>query len=105
MVGGAAMVHRQRRDARGVLQRIHLPAGSRSGAARVVKAIAPAYSPDRRYTDDCHYKGGCLRGYYDVLTYGLGMVAANALPPHAKAVGPRWADIWRQRLEESEPYL
>ena len=70
-----------------------------------LKAIAPAYFTDRRYTDDCHYKGGCLRGYYDVLTYGLGMVAANALPPHPKAVGGRWAKIWRQRLEESEPYL
>jgi uncharacterized protein len=70
-----------------------------------LKAIAPAYFTDRRYTDDCHYKGGCLRGYYDVLTYGLGMVAANALPPHPKAVGPRWAEIWARRLEENEPYL
>ena len=74
-------------------------------APPALKAIAPAYFTDRRYTDDCHYKGGCLRGYYDVLTYGLGMVAANALPPHPKAVGGRWAQIWRQRLEESEPYL
>jgi uncharacterized protein len=70
-----------------------------------LKAIAPAYFTDRRYTDDCHYKGGCLRGYYDVLTYGLGMVAANGLPPHPKAVGPRWAEIWQRRLEEGEPYL
>ncbi len=74
-------------------------------APPALKAIAPAYFTDRRYTDDCHYKGGCLRGYYDVLTYGLGMVAANALPPHPKAVGPRWAEIWQQRLEEGEPYL
>ncbi len=70
-----------------------------------LKAIAPAYFTDRRYTDDCHYKGGCLRGYYDTLTYGLAMVAMNALPPHPQAVGAKWAQMWRQRLEESEPYL
>jgi putative CocE/NonD family hydrolase len=74
-------------------------------APPALKAIAPAYFTDRRYTDDCHYKGGCLRGYYDVLTYGLSMVARNALPPHPRAVGERWAEMWRQRLEESEPYL
>jgi uncharacterized protein len=74
-------------------------------APPALKAIAPAYFTDRRYTDDCHYKGGCLRGYYDTLTYGLGMVAANALPPHPRAVGARWAELWRQRLEGSEPYL
>jgi hypothetical protein len=33
------------------------------------------------------------------------MVAANALPPHPRAAGSRWAEIWGRRLEESEPYL
>jgi uncharacterized protein len=74
-------------------------------APPALKAIAPAYFTDRRYTDDCHYKGGCLRGYYDMLTYGLSMVAMNALPPHAEAVGSAWSDLWRLRLEDSEPYL
>jgi putative CocE/NonD family hydrolase len=74
-------------------------------APPTLKAIAPAYFTDRRYTDDCHYKGGCLRGYYDTLTYGLSMVAMNALPPYPLAVGDAWADMWRRRLEESEPYL
>ena len=37
-------------------------------APPALKAIAPAYFTDRRYTDDCHYKGGCLRGFYDVLS-------------------------------------
>lgn len=74
-------------------------------APPALKAIAPAYFTDRRYTDDCHYKGGCLRGYYDTLAYGLRMVARNALPPHPRAVGAEWAAIWEQRLAESEPYL
>jgi putative CocE/NonD family hydrolase len=70
-----------------------------------LKAIAPAYFTDRRYTDDCHYKGGCLRGYYDMLTYGLSMVGMNALPPFPEAVGASWSSIWTGRLEKSEPYL
>jgi putative CocE/NonD family hydrolase len=76
-----------------------------AAAPPALKAIAPAYFTDRRYTDDCHYKGGCLRGYYDMLTYGLGMVARNGLPPAPEAVGDAWSTLWRQRLEESEPYL
>lgn len=74
-------------------------------APPALKAIAPAYFTDRRYTDDCHYKGGCLRGYYDMLTYGLGMVARIGLPPHPEAVGEKWAELWQQRLCENEPYL
>ncbi len=76
-----------------------------AAAPPALKAIAPAYFTDRRYTDDCHYKGGCLRGYFDMLTYGLGMVARNALPPFREAVGEAWSDLWQQRLKESEPYL
>ncbi|MEM7539600.1 MAG: CocE/NonD family hydrolase [Chloroflexota bacterium] len=74
-------------------------------APPALKAIAPAYFTDRRYTDDCHYKGGCLRGYYDMLTYGLSMVAMNAMPPMRKAVGGEWSELWQARLEKSEPYL
>lgn len=74
-------------------------------APPALKAIAPAYFTDRRYTDDCHYKGGCLRGYYDMLTYGLNMVAMNGLPPFTEAVGGQWSALWQTRLEESEPYL
>ena len=70
-----------------------------------LKAIAPAYFTDRRFTDDCHYKGGNLRGYYDMLTYGLSMVANNGLPPVPEAIGAGWSDLWQERLEKSEPYL
>lgn len=70
-----------------------------------LKAIAPAYFTDQRYTDDCHYKGGCLRGYFDFLTYGLAMVARNGMPPIPNAVGASWSEDWRERLEKSEPYI
>src|SRR5262245_62072445 len=71
-----------------------------------LKAIAPMYATDDRYTDDCHYTpGGSMRMYYDVGTYGNAMVAMNALPPYPEFAGERWADLWKQRLEENDPYL
>jgi putative CocE/NonD family hydrolase len=71
-----------------------------------LKAIAPMYATDDRFTDDCHYTpGGNMRLYYDVGTYGNSMIAMNALPPVLEYLGPQWAEMWRQRLEENEPYL
>ena len=31
-----------------------------------LRSIIPMYFTDDRYTDDCHYRGGQLRQYYDV---------------------------------------
>jgi putative CocE/NonD family hydrolase len=71
-----------------------------------LKAIVPLYATDDRYTDDCHYTGGGnMRMYYDVGCYGGMMVAMNALPPYPKFAGLTWAEMWKQRLEESEPYI
>lgn len=71
-----------------------------------LKAIAPMYATDDRYTDDCHYTpGGNMRMYYDVGTYGGNMVAMNALPPIPELAGPDWAEQWKSRLEKNEPYL
>ena len=71
-----------------------------------LKAIVPIYATDDRYTDDCHYdRGGNMRMYYDVGTYGGWMVAMNALPPVPELAGARWAGMWKERLERSEPYL
>ncbi len=71
-----------------------------------LKAIVPLYATDDRYTDDCHYTpGGNMRLYYDVASYGGWMVAMNALPPLPELAGPRWAELWKQRLEQNEPYL
>jgi hypothetical protein len=67
-------------------------------------AICPMYFTDRRYTDDCHYKGGALQMFYDIGTYGLAMVGRNLLPPRPDLTGERWAAIWEQHLE-NEPWL
>src|SRR5262245_46833563 len=71
-----------------------------------LKAIAPMYATDDRYTDDCHYsQGGSMRMYYDVGAYGGGMVAMNALPPIPELAGTHWARQWQQRLEQNQPYI
>ncbi|MBI4219319.1 MAG: CocE/NonD family hydrolase, partial [Chloroflexi bacterium] len=69
-----------------------------------LKAVAPIYATDDRYTDDCHYKGGAFKAYYDVGTYGTMMIALNALPPDPDAYFD-WEARWRDRLEKNEPYM
>jgi uncharacterized protein len=71
---------------------------------RALKAICPMYFTDRRYTDDCHYKGGAMQMLYDVGTYGLSMVGRNLLPPQPDLVGDKWSDIWEEHLK-NEPWL
>jgi putative CocE/NonD family hydrolase len=68
-------------------------------------SIIPIHFTDDRYTDDCHYRGGLLRKYYDIAHYGGLMVARNALPPYPEWSGSEWAELWRQHLEHDEPYL
>jgi hypothetical protein len=70
-----------------------------------LKSIIPIYFTDDRYTDDCHYRGGLLRKYYDIAHYGGQMVARNAMPPYPEWSGDNWARLWEQHLNESEPYL
>jgi uncharacterized protein len=70
-----------------------------------LKAIVPIYATDDRYTDDCHYKGGSLKGYYDVGTYGTMMIAMNALPPDPELFGDGWEREWSARLDANTPYM
>jgi putative CocE/NonD family hydrolase len=69
-----------------------------------LRSIIPMYFTDDRYTDDCHYRGGLLRQYYDVGYYGNFMIAYNALPPDPRWCED-WANIWAEHLEHDEPYL
>jgi len=70
-----------------------------------LKAIVPIYATDDRYTDDCHYKGGALKGYYDVGTYGTMMVSLNGLPPDPELFGTGWEEEWERTLEANTPYM
>ncbi len=70
-----------------------------------LKAIVPCYATDDRYTDDCHYRGGLFRYYYDFASYGARMIASNALPPYPEYSGLDWSSIWEQHLEQNVPYM
>lgn len=69
-----------------------------------LRSIIPMYFTDDRYTDDCHYRGGHLRQYYDVSHYGNFMIAYNAMPPYTEW-SPDWAEVWQEHLDHNEPYL
>jgi predicted acyl esterase len=70
-----------------------------------LSAIIPINFTDDRYTDDCHYSGGLLRMYYDIVFYGNMMVAYNALPPFPEWAGDDWAAVWDTHLENNLPYM
>lgn len=69
-----------------------------------LKAIAPMYATDDRYTDDVHYLGGCLTAS-EWAQYAVSQIAMNAMPPKLDYAGPRWAERWRERLEQTPPWL
>ena len=67
--------------------------------------IIPMYFTDDRYTDECHYRGGAWRCYYDIGAYGISMVGMNAMPPYPEHSGEQWAAVWEQHLESNTPYI
>jgi putative CocE/NonD family hydrolase len=69
-----------------------------------LKAIAPMYATDDRYTDDVHYFGGCLTAS-DVAQYAVSQIAMNALPPRPAFSSGDWEGAWRRRLEATPPWL
>ncbi len=68
-------------------------------------SIIPVDFTDDRYTDDCHYRGGLLRLYYDLGWYGTRMVVWNAMPTDPTFAGEGSRAIWERHLAEDEPYL
>ena len=69
-----------------------------------LKAIITVCSTDDRYTDDCHYMGGCVLGS-DMLNWASYMFAYNALPPDPQVVGERWREMWLGRMENTPPFV
>ncbi len=68
-----------------------------------LKAIITVCSTDDRYADDVHYMGGCLLG--DNLSWASVMFAFNSLPPDPRVVGPKWKEMWAERLSGSGLWL
>ncbi|MGZ6346500.1 MAG: CocE/NonD family hydrolase, partial [Anaerolineales bacterium] len=69
-----------------------------------LKAIITVCSTDDRYTDDCHYMGGCVLGS-DMLNWASIMFSYNGLPPDPEIVGERWREMWFKRLENTPPFI
>jgi putative CocE/NonD family hydrolase len=67
-----------------------------------LKAIITLCSTDDRYSDDIHYKGGCLLG--ENLGWSATMLAYSSRPPDPALVGERWKAMWLDRLQ-AEPLL
>jgi uncharacterized protein len=68
-----------------------------------LRAIAPVYATDDRYTDDMHFEGGALNAS-SLPAYPTEMVAMNALPP----LGDRDAafdEAWLRRIEETPAWV
>ena len=63
-----------------------------------------ALSTDDRYADDVHYKGGCVLAT-DMLHWSTCMLHWQCQPPHEAAVGERWRELWRQRLDGNRPWV
>jgi putative CocE/NonD family hydrolase len=69
-----------------------------------LKAIIPMYATDDRYTDDVHYLGGCLTAS-EWAQYAVSQIAMNAMPPKREYAGADWAARWKERLEQTPPWL
>ncbi len=94
--------------------KVAMTGGSYGGFTSVqVAALAPPHLgtiipwnfTDDRYTDDCHYRGGAWRCYYDIGAYGCSMIGMNAMPPYPEYSGERWVELWEERFEQNVPYL
>ena len=67
-----------------------------------LKTILTLGSTDDRYATDVHYIGGCLSK--DNIDWSATMMAQNDLPPDPAIVGPKWRDLWLERIEANQPW-
>jgi predicted acyl esterase len=68
-----------------------------------LKAIVTCCSTDDRFRTDVHRMGGALLS--DGLQWGTGLFTQLARPPDPAKLGPRWREMWLQRLHALQPPL
>ncbi len=69
-----------------------------------LRAIAPLHFTDDRFSDDVHYRGGCVLAL-DMLHWATSMDAYRAQPPDPAIVGDEWKERWIERLDGTEPFI
>ncbi|MFK7994667.1 MAG: CocE/NonD family hydrolase [Granulosicoccus sp.] len=67
-----------------------------------LKAIITLCSTVDRFSDDIHFKGGCLLG--ENFGWAANMLSYSSRPPDPMLVDHRWRDMWIDRLEQM-PFL
>jgi uncharacterized protein len=68
-----------------------------------LRAIAPVYATDDRYTDDMHFDGGAVAAF-ELINYPIRMIAMNALPPD-EGSGEDADTRWRARIDATPPWV
>ncbi|MBS0573370.1 MAG: CocE/NonD family hydrolase [Proteobacteria bacterium] len=68
-----------------------------------LRTVITVGSTDDRYATDIHWVGGCLSK--DNFDWSATMFAMNDLPPDPAIVGPRWREIWQDRLRANRPWI
>ena len=71
-----------------------------------LKAIAPVYATDDRYTDDMHFSGGALCAL-ELAHYPLRILAMNALPPLRRdgETAAAFERRWIERVDATPPWI
>jgi uncharacterized protein len=67
-----------------------------SRVPNTLKAIITLCSTDNRFTDDIHYKGGCM--LLENAGWAATMLSFSAHVPDPLLVGEKWRDMWLERL-------
>ncbi|MDP9185101.1 MAG: CocE/NonD family hydrolase [Actinomycetota bacterium] len=71
-----------------------------------LKAIAPVYATDDRYTDDMHFSGGALCAL-ELAHYPLRILAMNALPPLRRQgeTSDAFQERWLERVDATPAWI
>ncbi|MFC8003953.1 CocE/NonD family hydrolase [Streptomyces olivaceus] len=73
-------------------------------APEPLKAIVTVCSTDDRYDNDVHYMGGSVLAV-DMHAWASTMLAFASRPPDPRYAGEGWRDMWRDRLEQLDPFI
>lgn len=69
-----------------------------------LKAVVAVCASADRYGADVKYHGGCVLAC-ELLPWSSTMLAMSVRPPDPALAGPRWRELWLERLEEATPFV